>query len=358
MHRTTTRRLVALATVGLSLTAAGCGSSSSSSADTAAATTAAADTTAAAPSGDLPDTITIGYQLVPNGDLVVKHEGLLEKAFGPNVKIEWKVFDSGGSVNEAVVAGGVDFGLVGSSPTSRGISTGIEYQVPWIFDVIGKAEALVVKGDKGITSVADLKGKTIATPFASTSHYSLLAALEDAGLSDSDVNVIDSEPDAILAAWQAGQIDGAYVWNPNLAKLVADNGKVLVTSEDLSKEGKTTYDLAIVTNDFASKYPAAVQTWVEQEDAAVKQIRKDPTTAAADIAAELDITPAEAADQLSQLIFLDASEQVGADYLGGGLATNLFKAAQFNQKLGKIDTVQAESAYQNAVVTTFAAAVK
>ncbi len=95
--------------------------------------------------------------------------------------IDWKLFDSGGSVNEAVLAGGVDIGLVGSSPASRGISSGIEYQVPWIFDVIGKAEALVVKGDSGITSIADLKGKTIATPFASTSHYSLLAALAGRG---------------------------------------------------------------------------------------------------------------------------------------------------------------------------------
>jgi taurine transport system substrate-binding protein len=206
-----------------------------------------------AKSGDasgLPDKIVIGYQNIPNGDLIVKHDGLLEAAFGDAVTVEWKLFDSGGSVNEAILAGAIDIGLVGSSPASRGISSGIEYQIPWIFDVIGKAEALAVKA--GINSIADLKGKTIATPFASTSHYSLLAALEEAGLSESDVKVIDSEPDAILAAWQQGDIDGAYVWNPVLAKLTADGGKVLITSEDLSKKGKTTYDLAVVTTSFAT----------------------------------------------------------------------------------------------------------
>ena len=132
--------------------------------------------------------------------------------------------------------------------------------MPWIFDVIGEAEALVVKPD--ITSIADLKGKTIATPFASTSHYSLLAALQENGLSDTDVKVIDSEPDAIYAAFSAGQIDGAYVWNPNLAKIVQDGGKVLITSADLAAKGKTTYDLAVVTNAFAEKYPDAVNAWV------------------------------------------------------------------------------------------------
>ncbi len=83
-------------------------------------------------------------------------------------------------------------GLVGSSPVSRGLSTKIPYEVPWIHDVIGTAEALVVK--KGITSIAQLKGKTIATPLASTSHYSLLAALKDAGVPASSVKIIDAAP--------------------------------------------------------------------------------------------------------------------------------------------------------------------
>ena len=312
-----------------------------------------------AKSGDasgLPDKIVIGYQNIPNGDLIVKHDGLLEAAFGDSVSIEWKLFDSGGSVNEAILAGAIDIGLVGSSPASRGISSGIEYQIPWIFDVIGKAEALAVKG--GINSIADLKGKTIATPFASTSHYSLLAALEEAGLSESDVKVIDSEPDAILAAWQQGDIDGAYVWNPVLAKLTADGGKVLVTSEDLSKKGNTTYDLAVVTTSFATKYPAAVQIWLDQQNAAITKIRNDADGAAKSIAAELNIPEADAKQQLSELIFLDASEQAGAEYLGGGLARNLFAAAQFNLKLGKIESVKEESAYNAAILTTFASAAK
>ena len=340
-------RALPFALAAFALVAAACGSDSSSS-----------DASTAPASAALPTKITIGYQNVPNGDLVVKHDKLLEQAFGDSVQIDWKLFDSGGSVNEAVLAGGVDIGLVGSSPASRGISSGIAYEVPWIFDVIGKAEALVVKGDSGVTSLADLKGKTIATPFASTSHYSLLAALQDAGVAESDVKIIDAEPDAIFAAWSQGDIDGAYVWNPNLAKLVADNGKVLITSEDLSKKGKTTYDLAIVTSDFAAKYPAAVQTWIAQQDAAVKKIKSDPDAAAASVAAELNITPAEAKDQISQLIFLDATQQVGSDYLGGGLATNLFAAANFNKDLGKIEDVKPEDAYQQAVVPSFAAAVK
>lgn len=356
--RRTGRLAVLLA--GLTLVAAACGDDGDGGTGAAAAETVAST---AAPSEDasdapatLPDKITIGYQQIPNGDLIVKHEGLLEQAFGGDVTIEWRLFDSGGSVNEAILAGGIDIGLVGSSPASRGLSSGIEYSIPWIFDVIGKAEALVVHPDSGIESVADLAGATIATPFASTAHYSLLAALADAGVAETDVHIIDSEPDAIYAAWQQGDIDGAYVWNPNLAKLVDEGGTVLVTSEDLAKKGKTTYDLAVVTNEFAAAYPNAVQIWVEQQNAAVQKITSDPDAAAAAIAAELNITPEEARQQMDDLVFLDAAEQAAAANLGGGLAANLYAAAQFNRDLGQIESVQPESVYQQAVLTEFAAA--
>jgi taurine transport system substrate-binding protein len=330
------------------LAVAACGSDDKSNNNSA---TAASKPAAAAAA---PKKLTIAYQAIPNGDLVVKHEGWLEKAL-PDTQIEWKLFDSGGSVNEAVAARSVDIGLAGSSPVSRGLSQPLPYEVPWIHDVIGKAEALVVKKD--ITSIEQLKGKKLATPLASTAHYSLLAALQDHQLTGKDVKVIDAEPDAIAAAWSRGDIDGAYVWNPNLAKLIKDGGHVLVSSADLAKEGKTTYDLAVVTKDFAGKYPGAVKTWVAQQDRAVKLYRSDPDAVATAVGAELNVSAEEVLPQLKDLIFLTADEQAGPDYLGGGLAKNLFAAAQFNKDLAQIDKVQPEASYGAAVNATYASAV-
>jgi taurine transport system substrate-binding protein len=307
---------------------------------------------AEAASGGAPDKIVIAYQAIPNGDLVVKHEGWLEEAL-PDTTIEWKQFDSGGTVNEAIAAGSVDIGLAGSSPVARGLSQPLEYQVPWIHDVIGKAEALAVRD--GIEDLAGLKGKKVATPLASTSHYSLLAALEDAGLAPDDVDIIDAEPPDIAAAWERGDIDGAYVWNPVLAQLVADGGKVLIDSEQLAQAGKTTYDLAVASNEFAEQHPDALQTWVEQQDRAVALIRDDPDAAAAAVAAELNLEPAEAKDQMGALIFLSADEQAGGDYLGGKLGEDLFATAQFNQKLGQIPSVFDAAKYTEAVKPGFAA---
>ncbi len=197
----------------------------------------------------------------------------------------------------------------------------------------------------------------MATPFASTAHFSLLAALDDAGVDASTVDIIDAAPDDIYAAWVRGDIDAAYVWNPNLAKLIADGGNVLITSADLAALGKTTYDLAIVSNEFADEFPAAVELWLAQQDRAIQLINDDPDAAAEAVALELEITPEEAAAQLADLVFVTAAEQIGPDYLGGGLATNLFAAAEFNKAQGTIDTVQPEDVYAAGVDDSFALAV-
>jgi taurine transport system substrate-binding protein len=190
--------------------------------------------------------------------------------------------------------------------------------------------------------VAGLKGKKVGVPLASTAHYSLLVALEDAGLSATDVQVVDLEPEAILAAWTRGDIDAAYVWNPTLDELIKDGGQVLTDSAVLAKQGNVTADLAVVTNEFADAYPDAVQTWVDAQNKAVELYNSDPDAAAAVIASELSIDPADALAQTKGLQFLTAKEQSGAKFLGteaapGGLAGNLQAAAEFLSSLGQLE---------------------
>ncbi|YCK40085.1 glycine betaine ABC transporter substrate-binding protein [Actinomadura sp. ATCC 39365] len=320
----------------------------------AACSTGTGAATGAAPAADgSPEELRIGYQLIPNGDLIVKDQRWLESAL-PNTKISWIKFDSGGDVNTAMVAGSIDIGLAGSSPVTRGLSAplNIPYQVPWIFDVIGENEALVARQ---AGSVAELKGRKIATPFSSTSHYSLLAALQEAGLSESDVTVVDLEPPDIQAAWTRGDIDAAYVWTPVLGEL-RKSGKVLVTSKELAAKGKLTADLAVVRTQFATSYPQALRTWLTQQDRAVKLVRTDKRAAAAAVGRQLNLSPDEAAGQIDELILLDAKEQAGPAYLGtpdkpGALAENLRSAAEFLKAQHKLPEVPALEVYQKGLDT-------
>ncbi|GHG42045.1 MULTISPECIES: taurine ABC transporter substrate-binding protein [Streptomyces] len=297
-------------------------------------------------------TVRIAYQSIPNADLVVKNQRLLEKAL-PDAEIRWVRFDSGGDVNTAVIAGAVDLGLLGSSPVTKGLSAPLDipYKVLWIHDLIGDNEALVAR--KEIGSVAALKGRKVAAPFGSTAHYSLLAALDAAGLSAADVSLVDLQPQDALAAWQRGDIDAAYVWTPSLTEL-RKSGKVLVTSREIAARGKPTADLGVVTDAFAGKHPEIVDAWLSAEDQAVKLAKSDPAKAAAAIGAELNLTPEEARAQLAELVLLTAKEQQAPAYLGtpgkpGALAGNLRDAAVFLHGQKAIDAVPERSVFERAL---------
>jgi taurine transport system substrate-binding protein len=333
--RTRRTLLLASATALVALTATACGDGDG------------------AASGGGKTQVRIAYQAIPNADLVVKNRKLLEKAL-PDAEVKWVKFDSGADVNTAVIAGSVDLGLAGSSPVTKGLSAplNIPYKVLWIHDLIGENEALVAR--KGITSVKALKGRKIATPFGSTSHYSLLAALDSAGLKESDVTLVDLQPQDALAAWQRGDIDAAYVWTPTLTELAAKGGKVLVTSRQIAEQGKPTADLGVVTDAFAAKHPEIVDAWLRAEDEAVKLVKSDPAKAAAAIGAELNLRPADAQKQLAQLVLLTAEEQQGADYLGkpgapGALAGNLHDAAVFLKAQKAVDAVPDRSVFEKSL---------
>lgn len=342
--------LALLAIVALVVAACGGSDSSSSSADSGASSE--------------PMTLRIGYQAIPNGDSIVRQNGWLEEALkDKNVTVEWIKFESGGDVNTAFVAGDLDIGLAGSSPVTKGLSEPllIPYQVPWIFDVIGTAESLVVTNDSGITDIKGLAGKKIGTPFGSTAHFSLLAALEQNGVDPASVEIIDLEPADIQAAWERGDIDGAYIWLPVLAEL-RTTGKQLITSADLAAAGKTTADLAVVSNDLATNHSDIVQIWVDQQARAVDLYNTDPTAASEAIGAALTLEPAEALAQAKELIWLDAKQQASAEYLGtpsapGAFANNLLDAATFLKTQDAIDAVPALDVFQKGINGTWAAAV-
>ncbi|MFG2592784.1 ABC transporter substrate-binding protein [Streptomyces sp. NPDC048438] len=279
-------------------------------------------------------TIRIGYQAFPSGDLIVKEKGLLEKAL-PDHTIKWIKFDSGATINTAFVAGSVDLAAIGSSPVARGLSAplNIPYKVTWVLDVAGDNEALVARDGSGIKGVEYLAGRKVATPFSSTSHYSLLAALDKAGVDASEVDLLDLEPQDIVAAWSRGDIDAAYVWLPTLDEL-GKTGKTLLSSRELAASGKPTLDLGVASTAFIEKQPEVIAAWRKAQAQALDLIHDDPSAAAEAVGKQLGTSPEDAAAQLKQGIFLKPAEQADDKWLGrpgrvGDLAQNLRSAAEF-----------------------------
>ncbi len=293
-------------------------------------------------------TARIAYQKIPNGDLVVKDRGLLEACM-PKAKIKWSSFASGGDVVQAYQKS-LDIGLMGSSPAATALSAPLNMpiSVVWIHDVIGTAESLVVR-DKSITDLKGLKGKTIAVPFGSTSHFSLLQALHDAGMSeDKDVKLVNLEPEKMPSAWQGKQVDAAWVWDPVLSQL-KKTGHVVLSSEDTAKAGKPTYDLGTASNSFISKNPDFMTQWAKAEDYADKMIQSDPDKAAESIAAELGVSKADAKKLFVGYQYLPAAQQADPDHLGAKMGKDLHTTAQFLLSQGAIKEVGSPQAYADGV---------
>jgi len=272
----------------------------------------------------------------------------------PDVNIRWLSFDSGRDVNTAMATGDIDVGLVGSVPVSTGIAQDLPYQVYFIHSVIGDNEALAVNQASGIESMADLAGKTIAVPFGSTTHFSLLSALKQEGIETTDLQVLDMQPQDMLAAWQRGDIDGGFVWHPTLSRMLDSEGEVLVSAKQLAETGIITADLGVVNTDFAAQYPEFLTGYVTALDEAVQFYRDDPKAASEAIATEIGLSPEESLTIMDELVWLSAEEQASAQYLGvpdapGAMGQVLKDSAEFMVQQEAISAAPELEVYQQAL---------
>ncbi|MGN0432973.1 MAG: aliphatic sulfonate ABC transporter substrate-binding protein [Bilifractor sp.] len=299
-------------------------------------------------SGETEDTVNIGTLDLVNGDLIVQYENWYEDKLG--VPVNLVKFDSGKDINNAIAAGSIDIGQEGSSPAALAISSGIDIEVVWIGDIIGSAETLVAKNGSGIKSVKDLVGRKVATPFASTSHYSLLNALKLAGVNENDVQIIDMQTDKINAAWQTGEIDAAYVWYPTLSELLKD-GTSITNSSELAEKGVVTADTNVVNRDFAEKNPDIVTNFIKLQLDANEIINSDKDRAAKEVAKELEISETDAADQLNQFSYLDADGQI--EQLNDDFAQTLKDTADFLVEQKSITSAPDLSEFKDRVTAEF-----
>lgn len=166
-----------------------------------------------------PGRLRIGFQ---KGGLLllVKLRGSLEKAL-PNVQVEWKEFPTGPQLLEALDAGAIDFGVTGAPPPVFAQAAGRDFVAVAAEPGLPHSEALAVRGDSPVQTVAQLRGKRIALAKGSSSHYLLLGALQKAGLKVSDVQPVFLGPADARAAFESGAIDAWVVWDPYLSILQA-----------------------------------------------------------------------------------------------------------------------------------------
>ncbi|WP_173636081.1 taurine ABC transporter substrate-binding protein [Paramixta manurensis] len=294
--------------------------------------------------------VTVAYQTSAEPAKVAQADGTFAQQSG--AKVDWRKFDSGASVVRALASGDVQIGNIGSSPLAVAASQQVPIEVFLLASQLGNSEALVVK--KGITSPHDLIGKRIAVPFISTTHYSLLAALKHWGIKPGQVQIVNLQPPAIIAAWQRGDIDGAYVWAPAVNEL-EKSGTVLTDSSQVGKWGSPTLDVWVVRKDFAEKHPDVVTAFARSTLAAQKAFLDNPQQwlQQSDNLHKLSRLSGVPAEQVPALVqgntYLTAAQQV--QQLAQPVDKAIIDTAEFLKQQGKIPQVASD--YSSYVTNRF-----
>jgi sulfonate transport system substrate-binding protein len=170
-------------------------------------------------------TLTIGDQKGTGAEALLTAAGLISKL---PFKAKWVDFTSGPPMVQAMGSGSVDIGGVGDAPPVFAAAGGSKVKIVGARVTPAAAGAVVVPKGSSITSIKQLKGKTIAAPEGTTADYHLLTVLAAAGLTKSQVTVENLQPAEALAAFNSGKIDAWDTWSPYIEEAtVQDGGKVL-----------------------------------------------------------------------------------------------------------------------------------
>jgi len=310
--------------------------------------------------------LVVGYQLIVGPFLSAIADGSFDKALGQaGYQVDWRQFSSAGDISTALASGKVPVGVLGSTGITAAATRGVDLQLFWILDNIGKSEALVARNGSGINGPQDLKGKRVATPFVSTSHFHLLVGLEKVWkISPRDVRILNMQPPQIVAAWQRGDIDAAYVWPPALAE-IQKTGKTIADSEAIGKASVPTFDGLVVDKAWAQKHPKFMAAFTQVLAKAYADYHAHGASWNAQspqvqgMVKLIGGKPDDVADSLKLLGFPTAQEQASTTWLGGGKDSGAAKAfgasAQFLKEQKQIDRALDDyTAYVNA---SFAQAV-
>ena len=264
----------------------------------------ATDTTPAAPAGGSSaasgpklsaDTVHIGYfaNLTHATPLIGIQNGQFQKDLG-STAIKTQIFNAGPDEVEALNSGAIDIAWIGPSPAINAYVKSKGAALKIISGATSGGAELVVNPAK-IKSVADLKGKKIATPqLGNTQDVALLNFLSTKGYKENaqtgkgDVSVIRTDNSLTPTAYSGGSIDGAWVPEPTASKLVAEGAKILIDEKTLWPGGKFVSTNVVVSQTFLKAHPDVVQavlkasvdtnTWIAANPDAAKKDANDALT--------------------------------------------------------------------------------
>ena len=278
--RRAVRHAIAIGAAGAVLTV-GIGTSQALAAPTPSPTPTPTASTATLPKLPTAPKVRIGFfaNLTHAPALVAQQLRLFEQNLNrEGTQVEYVLFNAGPAVIEAMKGGAIDVAYIGPNPSITGYNSTNGTLLKVVSGATSGGAYLVVK--PGINTVADLRGKKIATPqLGNTQDVALRSWLKTQGLQTTvagggDVTVIPTENAQSLTLFKRGDIDGAWVPEPWASRLVLEAGaKVLLDEKMLwPPSGQYVTTNIIASQPFLNQYPGTVRSILQANNTAIRYI--------------------------------------------------------------------------------------
>ncbi len=314
------RRLsIAAAVAATALLAAGCSSGSTSG--------------SASGSGDPasgPVTLRLGFlaNITHASALVGIKEGFFAKDLGSGVTLKLTPFSSGTEEGTALLAGQLDAAYVGPNPAIKAWQTSGGQLIKIISGAASGGAELVVKS--GITSAAQLKGQSLATPsLGNTQDVALRYWLKQHGMNTTaagggDVAIKPISPNsAAVLAFGSKQIAGGWEPAPYDIEMLQAGGHALVDEASLWPQGQFPTTNLVATQSFMAAHPTVIKALLKAQIQANDFINQDKSAAEQAANTELatvnsgkNLTPSVLSASFAQITFTN-------DPIAAALATDV-----------------------------------
>jgi sulfonate transport system substrate-binding protein len=257
----------------------------------------------------VPAELHLDYAYYSPTSLVLRHFGWLEKAL-PQTKVTWVQSQGSNRSLEYLNGGSIDFASTAGLAAVLSRANGSPIKTVYI---ASRPEwtALAVRKDSPIKTVADLKGKKIAATKGTDPYLFTLRALQQAGLTKDDVELVHLQHPDGRVALEKGDVDAWAGLDPHLAASQIQSGsRLLYRNVDFNS-----YGVISVTEKYAQEHPQAIETVLTAYEKARDWARHNPEELAQLLSTESGLPLEVAKLQLSRTDFSNAlpgPEQIAA----------------------------------------------
>ncbi len=237
--------------------------------------------------GDETRTVTVDYAYYNPVSLVIREHGWLEEAFEEtNVEVEWLLSLGSNEANEYSQTGDAQAASTAGVAALMARSNGVPITTPYVYSD-PEWTALVTLEENGIGSVADLEGADVAATRGTDPYFFLLQALDETGLSEDDVNVVDLQHPEGQSALMRGDVDAWAGLDPHMAELeLEQEGTELFYREP----GFNTYGFLNFLDAFLENHPEDARRIIETYERGREWALENPAETAGVLAAESDMS--------------------------------------------------------------------